>query len=113
MTAFMTPRELAERWSCDPSYVRKLGRSGALPGMRLGTDWRFSLAAIEAYERGHTSASAEAGPELPPAPKEVTYTTSVDGFALPADYEPVFADLWPGHEPTATKRRPRAATRSR
>jgi excisionase family DNA binding protein len=55
MAAFLTASQLAARWSCSPSYVRQLAREGAIPAMRLGSDWRFSLTAIEEYEAGHTT----------------------------------------------------------
>ena len=114
---YLTAVDVAGRWSCSAGYVRKLARRGDLPGLRLGSDWRFSLAAVEAYERRHTSAPAE--PIAAPAPttvqraQEVTNTTSVDGFALPADYAPVFPDLWPGHAPQAKEKRPSTAIKGR
>lgn len=110
---FMTPRQVAERWACDPSTVRALIRRGELPAMRLGLDsWRVAVSAIEAYEQARTVAPepepqlAQIG-KLAPAIKEVTtYTTTVDGFTLPADYAPVFPELWPGHAPRTKKAAP-------
>lgn len=85
MAAYLTARDVAARWACSPSYVRRLARSGQLAGMRLGSDWRFGAAAITAYEDRHTTQPAE-----PTKPAERRATA-----ALPADYEPVFTDLWP------------------
>lgn len=87
---FLTTAQVAERWQCDRSTVTALARGGKLTGLRLGTDWRFSLAAVEAYETRQTTGA----PETAPAPKEVQRPTAVAGIALPADYEPVFPELW-------------------
>ena len=74
--------------------------------MRLGSDWRISVAAAEAHEQRQTSKPVEA-PAPPAAPRTETRAVStVDGISLPADYVPVFGDLWPGHVP-AKKRRVR------
>ena len=116
MAAYLTARQLAERWNCGASYVRKLCRSGVLPAMRLGSDWRISEAAVTAYEQARTSEPAEietAAPAMAQKVKEVTNTTTLDGFTLPADYAPVFKDLWPGHEVSTTRKRPFAGTKKR
>lgn len=116
VSLFMTPREAAERWGCTAGFVRKLCRSGELPAMRLGLEaWRISLAAVEAYERRHTSEATEAA--APSPNQEIRsvgeiLTTSL-GFELPADYRPVFPALWPGHEPQNKKKRLSAVTKNR
>ena len=41
----------AEKWSCSPSHVARLIRSGRLRGLRLGVRaWRTSLDAIAEFE---------------------------------------------------------------
>lgn len=105
MAAFMTPRDVAQLWACSTRHVRRLCQTGELRAMRSGDLWRIAVADVEAYERRHT-ASAE--PEQQPAPKqtkEVRPPVKVDGFSLPADYEPVFPTLWPGHVATKTMAR--------
>lgn len=98
---YLTPRELAERWSCSARHVRRLCGSGALPAMRLGIEsWRISLAAVEAYEAARTGGAVSSTPNegrKAEAPRREVRPT-ID-LALPADYAPVFADLWPGHVP--------------
>lgn len=92
---YLTTAQLAERWACAPSYVRKLARRGVLAGMRLGVDWRFSLAAVEAYERARTTEPAEIETmpvTTPTAPDLVTLAPG--DFELPAGYEPRFPHLW-------------------
>lgn len=104
MAQYMTPREVGERWHCSPRHVRRLCASGRLRGMRIGLDaWRIPLAAVEAYEAANTSAPSNEAPK-PEAPKEVHRPITIDGFALPADYSPVFPELWPGHEVAAKKK---------
>jgi excisionase family DNA binding protein len=93
---YMTSRQLSERWGCDRGTVTKLARKGALAGMRVGLDWRFSLAAVEAYESAHTSAPAD--PEATPVAKTPSRAPSapvaLEGFTLPDDYVPVFPEAW-------------------
>jgi excisionase family DNA binding protein len=62
VAAYLTTAQVAERWACDRSTVTARARSGELVGMRLGTDWRFSHAAVEAYERAHTTSAEPAYP---------------------------------------------------
>lgn len=100
MAAYLTARQVAERWACSPKTVIRLAERGALAGVRVGDLWRFGVAAVEAYEAAHTTAAETVQPAPTPAPRkqEVRPPTTVDGFTLPADYEPVFKDLWPFHE---------------
>jgi excisionase family DNA binding protein len=98
VATFLTPREVGERWHCSPRHVRRLAERHQLPGLRVGGAWRFSLDSVEAYEAGHTTA-CESAPTTAPAPKEVQLATGAAGFTLPADYEPVFKDLWLTAEP--------------
>lgn len=59
MAAYLTPREVAERWGCSARHVRRLCASGELRAMRLGLEsWRISLEAVEAYELTRTSGQA-------------------------------------------------------
>lgn len=103
MAAYLTPRQVAERWSCSARHVRRLCASGELTAMRLGLDaWRIGVSAVEAYELAHTSGAVEAPPATTsaPKPKEVRPPAVVDGFTLPDGYEPVFPDLWGVGAPT-------------
>ena len=102
MSALLTAQDVAARWSCSPSHVRRLARSGRLAGMRLGTDWRFSLAAVEAYEAGNTSGPAVAAPIEPARPVVVS--------GLPEGYVPVFPELWGGTAASPAARRGVSAT---
>lgn len=110
MATYLTTAQVAEKWACDRSTVTARARSGALVGMRLGTDWRFSLAAVEAYERRHaTDASpAEEPKSRTAAPREeVRAPVSVEGFTLPDGYEPCFPELWGQEAPTKKAALPR------
>src|SRR5690606_23405385 len=54
-----TPPTLADRWHCKADAVRELLASGKLKGFRVGrSHWRITLAEVERYERGETSAPA-------------------------------------------------------
>lgn len=101
---FMTPRQVAERWSCSTRHVRRLCEAEQLTAMRIGlTNWRIAVSAVEAYEDGHTTTVEPEQPASDSAPREVRHASTADGFTLPADYSPVFPDLWPGHEATTKK----------
>ena len=108
MSRFLTTADVASRWSCSAGYVRKLARSGRLVGMRLGSDWRFSLDAVEAYEQRHTSE-----PAVTVTPACHTHTIGAGGVALPADYVPAFPELWAGHAPQNNDKRRSAVTKRR
>lgn len=101
MAAYLTPAEVAARWACSPTHVRRLCRAGRLAAMRLGSDWRIGEGAVAAYEARHTvGAPADPSDETPKPEtsrrrEEVrSQVTAVGGGALPADFEPVFPDLW-------------------
>lgn len=99
MSQFLTPAQLAERWACSPRHVRRLCQRGDLRAMRLGLDaWRISVEAVEAYERGHTTGGAGSETSNEGQKEEVKqFVTAVAGLSLPADYVPVFPDLWEGN----------------
>lgn len=104
MSLFLTPRQVAERWGCSRRQVQRLCASGELRAMRLGLDaWRIAVADVEAYEQRQTTASTEASNPEPTTREEGRRPVAVDGFTLPADYEPVFPALWPGHAPRTKK----------
>ena len=98
-TQFLTTAEVAARWRCARSTVTALARAGKLGGMRLGTDWRFSVAAVEAFEAPQSQPA-----ESRPAEPAVQAAPAATGISLPDGYVPVFVDLWPSHAPRVTKR---------
>lgn len=108
MAAPMKPADVAARWDCSAGHVRRLCRRGELQAMRLGSDWRISLEAVEAYEAAHTTASPAAAPVQQPVNQPSIRTVPfvvADGFegALPARW-------W---EQTATTAASPAAGRAR
>ncbi|MDP9346372.1 MAG: helix-turn-helix domain-containing protein [Actinomycetota bacterium] len=50
MTQLLTADQLAERWQVPKSQVYALTRSGVIPTVKLGRYYRYSPAAIEAFE---------------------------------------------------------------
>jgi excisionase family DNA binding protein len=46
-----TIKELSEHLRVHRATIYRLLRQGRLPGFRVGSDWRFSRAAIEQWER--------------------------------------------------------------
>lgn len=55
-TQHLTVADLAERWQCTRNWVRVMAASGQIPGaLKLGSRWRFPVAAVEAYENRHTT----------------------------------------------------------
>jgi excisionase family DNA binding protein len=49
--ADMVVEDLAARLGVTGSYVRRLARTGVLPGRRVGAAWVFDSRAIEAFEK--------------------------------------------------------------
>ena len=46
----LTAEQLAERWQVPTSQIYRLTRDGAIPTVKLGRYYRYSPAAIEAFE---------------------------------------------------------------
>lgn len=51
----LTAEQLATRWQVPVSQIYRLTRDGHVPAVRLGRYYRYSPAAIEAFERGETT----------------------------------------------------------
>jgi len=47
---FLTPHELAERWSLTTMTIRRWRKAGKLKAMNLGRSVRFTMAEIERFE---------------------------------------------------------------
>lgn len=56
----LTAEQLAERWQVPTSHVYRLARDGRIPSVRLGKYVRFTVAAIEKFERGDDDEQREA-----------------------------------------------------
>jgi excisionase family DNA binding protein len=54
VTRLLTAEELADRWQVPKSQVYRLAREGRIPTVEIGRYYRFSPAAIEAFENGTT-----------------------------------------------------------
>ncbi len=50
----LTAEQLAERWQIPVSQVYRLTREGRIPSVKLGRYYRYSPAAIAAFEAGET-----------------------------------------------------------
>jgi excisionase family DNA binding protein len=48
--AFLSPRELSQRWSFHPESVRRMLREGRLPVTKMGKRLRVAVADVLAYE---------------------------------------------------------------
>lgn len=58
---FLTVADVAERWHCSQEHVRRLARAGELPNAGvLLKGYRFTEAAIEAYEQDAGLAARDA-----------------------------------------------------
>lgn len=47
----LTAEQLAERWQVPTSQVYRLSREDRIPTIRVGRYYRYSLTAIESFER--------------------------------------------------------------
>ena len=50
-TRLVTVKELSTYLRVHPSTIYRLLKQGELPGLRLGSDWRFSLEAIDLWRQ--------------------------------------------------------------
>ena len=50
----LTVKELATYLNCHTSTIYRMIKSGELPCFKLGSDWRFSLKAIDVWIRDNT-----------------------------------------------------------
>ena len=51
---FLSDKQIAERWSCSATLVRRARYSGHLPTTRFGGVARVALSAVVAYEAART-----------------------------------------------------------
>ncbi|HKD67504.1 MAG TPA: helix-turn-helix domain-containing protein [Candidatus Binataceae bacterium] len=63
-TRLVTVKELSLYLRVHPSTIYRLLKRGELPGIKLGSDWRFSLEAIDHWRelQGEGMELQEAGP---------------------------------------------------
>ena len=57
----MTVKELAAYWRCHPTTIYRLLRERKIPAFRVGMDWRFNRAAIDAYTTKAASIELRSG----------------------------------------------------
>jgi len=55
---YLTVAELSEYLQIHRTTIYRMLRQGKLPGFRIGSDWRFSLEAIEQWQREQTKIDA-------------------------------------------------------
>ena len=51
----LTAEQLAARWQVPPSQIYRLTRREEIPTVKLGRYYRYSLDAVEGFERGGAS----------------------------------------------------------
>lgn len=56
---YLTAREIAKALSLHPQYVRDCARMGIIPGMKIGSNWRFSLIEVEAKMKQNAAVAVE------------------------------------------------------
>lgn len=95
MAAFLTPREVAERWGCHPNHVGRLCASGQLRAMKLGRrGWRIIPEALAEYEARQTTApeadDLKAARVARSISKALGVSTALD-LGADVEYDPVFS----------------------
>lgn len=58
VSKYLTVSELSEYLQIHRTTIYRMLRQGKLPGFRIGSDWRFSLEAIEQWQRDQTKIDA-------------------------------------------------------
>jgi excisionase family DNA binding protein len=62
-TKLVTVKELSNYLRVHPSTIYRLLKQGELPGFKLGSDWRFNLAAIDRWRVDQGEEIGENHPE--------------------------------------------------
>ena len=57
MKDYLKPQEVADYLNVSGGLVRKLLRERQLEGVKIGSEWRISRAAMEAFIQGNTKAA--------------------------------------------------------
>lgn len=55
---FLSDKQIAERWGCSATLVRRARYSGHLPTTKIGGVARVALSAVVAYEASRTEGGA-------------------------------------------------------
>lgn len=55
-----TAEEIAKYLRVHPYTVKRLARSGKIPGFKVGDQWRFDVKEIDVWKRGQGSARLQA-----------------------------------------------------
>ena len=63
----LTIAELSEYLQIHRTTIYRMLREGRLPGFRIGSDWRFSLEAIEQWLRDQSRPKSKADVLIPPS----------------------------------------------
>jgi len=69
--ALLTARQVQDRLDIDTSTIYRMAGDGRLPAVRIGRQWRFPEAAIDALLVPGGREGAEADPTSPPAHRDV------------------------------------------
>ncbi len=105
MQPLMTPAQVAELLAVSSRTVRRLAESGELPGLRIGSQWRFREQTVRAWVADREAAADWERDSATSSRTEVTSAPAADtvarrpvslpvGGGLPRDYAPVFPALW-------------------
>jgi excisionase family DNA binding protein len=62
-TRLITVKELSDYLRVHPSTIYRLLKRGELPAIKLGSDWRFSLEAIDRWRQRQSGEREETQPE--------------------------------------------------
>lgn len=57
--AYVSVKELAEKWGCHPAAIYKQVDGGRLAALRIGQTIRIPLTAVADFERANTTGQAE------------------------------------------------------
>ncbi len=48
-STYLTVEEVAERFGVNPTTIYRLAQAGKLPGIKVGKQWRFSVARLDEW----------------------------------------------------------------
>lgn len=101
----LKPAEVAELLGVSRRTVQRLAADGELPGLRIGSQWRFREQTVRSWvvdreaaadweRRSTTDSRTEEATSAPAAATVARRPVSLPVGGLPRDYIPVFGHLW-------------------
>lgn len=114
MNALLTPAQVAALLAVSRRTVQRMAEAGELPGLRVGSQWRFSPDRLAEWQAARTTGNPTRERQASaPAAATVARPEPLPVGGLSSDYVPVFGGLTATGAVSSAARRSGSATRNR